>query len=1143
MKLFPEETEEQSKPGDQRNLDLFNFSPVPMFVYDTQSLRFLAANEAAQKELGYTLEEFLTKTVRELWPKEDIPLMEIHIKTKVSKGLPNKATVRFIKKSGEVIFVDAESRPLSSWKKNARIISATNVTEKLSSEAALIESRDQFQSLLQTVEGIVWEAEAETLRFNFVNDYAREILGFGPEEWLNDPQFLQNHIHPDDKEIISAYKSSEISACGSFTRDYRMIRADGETVWIRDNVSLFKTGGGTEKLRGLMVDITTAKRTAEFERLEKDIFELNAKKDISTTDILNYYTRGIEKLFPKMFCSIMHVREQKLYNWASPSLPKAYSDELEGISIGENIGSCGTAAFFKKQVIVTEIETDKRWKNYRGQALQHGLKACWSNPISNSRDEVIATFALYYGKAKAPNKDELKIIERSTYVLQVILENRQYSEDLKESALLIAQNESRLRNLVDSQTNYVIRTDINGRYTYYNRKYKEDFGWLYDQKDFTGYDSIISVVPYHRKNIEKTIEDCLNHPNTVYSVEIDKLAQSGGIKSTYWHFICLTGSDNHPSEIQCIGIDVSDRKKAEEALTINNERYAYVNRATNDAIYDWEIETDRIEWGDAFYRVFGYRAGEKENQRKWEEMVHPDEVEFVKKSMNEALTNPEQHNWTEEYRFERSDGTYAYVEENGYILRDQNEKAIRMIGVLRDITDRKIAETELEASRERYSNLFHLSPQPMFVYDLSTFKFLDVNQATINHYGYSREEFLSMSIYDIRLPEDFLQLDKILADEVKRGVSHSGISSHVKKSGEIILVNTKGNSIVYDDREARIVVAVDNTAKIKAEEALLESERRFKTLIQDGSDLITITEPGGKLKYVSPTVERFLNMKAGDLTGKNAFDFIYEEDRKKVLKRYALLANHKRVELAPYRFINGNNEIRWAETTITDMRNDAAINGIIANSRDITLRMEKDIKIKEHLDRYNTVSKATSDAIWDANMITGELVWNHGIKGIFGHSDVIQNYQWWHDHVHPEDVQRVTELIKQVIQQKEARWTSEYRFRCGDGSYKFVLDRGFVNYNDSGQPLRMTGSMQNITDRVNYINAIEQHNMLLSEIAWTQSHNVRAPLANIMALISLLKEPEHNRETKDLLLSYLEVSADGLDQVIRSIISKSKIDL
>jgi len=577
----------------------------------------------------------------------------------------------------------------------------------------------------------------------------------------------------------------------------------------------------------------------------------------------------------------------------------------------------------------------------------------------------------------------------------------------------------------------------------------------------------------------------------------------------------------------------------EAALQKSNERYKYVNLATNDAIYDWNIMSDNIEWNHAFH-LYGYRPEDKFSIESWKELLHPEDRPELVRSLYAALEDKSVYTWSDEYRMKRLDGQYSDIEGNGYILRDNHGTANRMIGVLRDVSARKVAEAELETLKDTYSDLFQLNPMPMWVFDYQTLMFLDVNDAAVNHYGYTKAEFLSMSIQAIRPLEDADKFFQTIKNEVRPGLSHSMIVRHQKKYGEIIVVKMMGNSIRYGSKAARIAVALDITEKIKFQQALIDSERRFKTLIQESSDFIAVLDSEGTYKYVSPPVERLLGIKPEQLIGQNAFEAIYESDRETLSLQLQNLSEKNCIKVAPYRIVDQEGKTQWMETIITDLRNDPAIDGIVCNARVVTDRVEQELKIKEHLERFNAVSKATSDVIWDFNIVTGDVLWNHGIKAIFGYDELEVDFQWWYDRVHPADVERVTAVVNHNVEHKLSRWTSEYRFRCADGTFKYVLDRGFLIFDEgNGKVLKMIGALQDISDRVAYTKTIEAHNRRLKEIAWSQAHLVRGPLTSILGLTQLLKDPTTEEATRDAIIAYLDRSAAQLDETIKAIISKS----
>lgn len=1109
-------------------LDLFDFSPVPMWVYNIDNLCILAANKAALTDYGYTLSEFLDTTVRILWPETEVPRMEEMISKKVKRDLPNRATVKHITKSGEIISVNIHSVSLPSWGKNARIVAAIDVSQRMRDEQAVKKNRDRLKSLLQTTNGIVWEAEPESHHFSYVSSYVEQILGYSTSQWLTDANFYKNHILPEDLDWVLKTRNSQLEIGKTYSLEYRMIHSEGHIVWLRDTFTPI-IQDDKASLRGLIIDISEARRAMAIDQLDKEILTSSADDSYSFGDVLKRYIIGIEEQFPGLNYSLMQMNGGGLSDLASPSVPKAIISASETLT---DIACMNSAADI--------VESSSKWREFRSTVLNHEFSSVLKFPIHDSEENVVAVFFVYHNRVAELGLEEINIIERVTALLRLILERKQYSRGLKETTLMMLQSQELARF---GNWSWDIRTDT---VTWSDTLYSI-YGLTAGSIPPTFLEYLNLVHPEDRQNSFKTIQDLLiNGEDKTFDERM--VRPSGEVRYVKTWAKLVYGESGIAEKMVGACLDITESKQIQNELSESKaeiqkmlNRYLYVNKATSDAIYDWDIDTNIVEWGDSFSRLFGYKTfPDISTLNQWFQLVHQEDIQAMTNSLQKALENINQDRWSAIYRIKKEAGDYAFVEENGYILRDEENRARRMIGVVRNITDRKNAERDLRLSNDKYTDLFHLSPLPLLVYDLNTLEILDVNKAALDHYEYSVEEFLSFTLRDIRPPEDVAILDELIKKHVKTGHVHSSFTRHVKKSGKIILVNTKGNSINYKGRDARIVVAIDNSEKIKAEESLRQSERRFKTMIQEGSDLIVILNNSGNISYVSPNISRMFNLGATNVILTSPFDYIHEDDQPIVRNQLWNIRKDETVKISPYRIRLRSGEIRWLETIITNKSHDPAIGGIIANSRDVTSRMKSMIKTKELLDRYNAVSKATSDAIWDANLLTEKIIWNHSLTQIFGYEDLQTSVEWWRDHLHPDDFVRVTSLIEDQLNSKETRWTSEYRFRCADGNYKTVLDRGFIIFSDSGTPLRMIGCIQDVTERVAYINAIENHNEKLREIAWMQSHLVRAPLARILGISEILSGGYNNPEEINEMLSYLTMSAVELDDIIKNIVDKSR---
>ena len=192
-------------------------------------------------------------------------------------------------------------------------------------------------------------------------------------------------------------------------------------------------------------EVTLRKKQEALLALEKKVLELNTSKSGSLRDVLNYFLKGIQQLFPGMYCSVLTLDEDgsSVRLLSAPGLPAIYAHAIDGLPIGPRAGSCGTAMYRKTTVIVSDIATDPLWEGHRDFTLRFGLRACWSIPVLNSRNEVLAAFAVYYTTIKSPTAAEMDTFERIANLVTIIIESKKAEEKLLQQELdkqkLIAQ--------------------------------------------------------------------------------------------------------------------------------------------------------------------------------------------------------------------------------------------------------------------------------------------------------------------------------------------------------------------------------------------------------------------------------------------------------------------------------------------------------------------------------------------------------------------------------------------------------------------------------------------------------------------------------------------------------------------------------
>ncbi|HQQ71967.1 MAG TPA: PAS domain-containing protein, partial [Alicycliphilus sp.] len=179
----------------------------------------------------------------------------------------------------------------------------------------------------------------------------------------------------------------------------------------------------------------------------------------------------------------------------------------------------------------------------------------------------------------------------------------------------------------------------------------------------------------------------------------------------------------------------------QQELRTGEERLQHLARTTADALWDWDLLTDAMCWNEGMERLFGVSVDSlPPDSRSWTLRLHPDDALWVQQSRQAAIHGTDEF-WSAQYRFQRQDGSYAWVDDRGFVLRAADGRGVRMVGGLNDISGQRQAG-------QQYRCMFSEHPQPMWVCDQASLRLLAVNQAMVRHYGYQEGELLSM---DMRL--------------------------------------------------------------------------------------------------------------------------------------------------------------------------------------------------------------------------------------------------------------------------------------------------------------------------------------------------------------------------------------------------------
>ena len=251
--------------------------------------------------------------------------------------------------------------------------------------------------------------------------------------------FLQR-VHPEDLVLVKETVERAARDGKDFEYEYRLMMPDRSVKHVHVVARALSETSGAIQFLGTVMDITERKRAESLLAGEKRLLEMVAR-GYSLAKILDSLCLLVEEQAPDVLASILLLDSngKQLRHGGAPSLPKSYTDAIDGSEIGPSMGSCGTAAYFGKQVIVSDIAKDPLWANFHELAMTHSLRACWSTPIFSAEGKVIGTFAMYYREPRSPSSRDQDVIGQITHLAGVAIQHKLAEEALRRSEGYLAE--------------------------------------------------------------------------------------------------------------------------------------------------------------------------------------------------------------------------------------------------------------------------------------------------------------------------------------------------------------------------------------------------------------------------------------------------------------------------------------------------------------------------------------------------------------------------------------------------------------------------------------------------------------------------------------------------------------------------------
>jgi signal transduction histidine kinase/PAS domain-containing protein len=264
-------------------------------------------------------------------------------------------------------------------------------------------------------------------------------------------EFVLRRVHPEDIALVQQMISAASGDTTNLDFEHRIMMPNGLIKNLHVIAHAIRTCEGDIEFIGAVMDVSERKRREAQVTGEKRLLEMIARGG-PLQPILENLCRNGEKLAGNVLVSILLVSPdgKRLRHGAAPSLPKSYTEAIDGALIGPLAGSCGTAVYRREPVLVSDISTDPLWENYRDLALPLGLRACWSTPIFSTAREVVGTFALYSREPGLPTLEQRNVIEQMTHLAAVAIERERAEEALQVSAQLARGQAEALSRTLDA---------------------------------------------------------------------------------------------------------------------------------------------------------------------------------------------------------------------------------------------------------------------------------------------------------------------------------------------------------------------------------------------------------------------------------------------------------------------------------------------------------------------------------------------------------------------------------------------------------------------------------------------------------------------------------------------------------------------
>ena len=607
------------------------------------------------------------------------------------------------------------------------------------------------------------------------------------------------------------------------------------------------------------------------------------------------------------------------------------------------------------------------------------------------------------------------------------------------------------------------------------------------------------MVPVHsddRSRLEGAMRQYLAGETSEFEIENRVRHKDGSYRWMLTRGVAVRDAGGKPMRFVGTGVDITDRKRAEEALRASEVRFRALVQNSSDIISLFDAEGTVVYQSASIERLLGYRPEDRIGRNVFSDpIVHPDDLGAKRAFFDTALDRPGAP-VTAEFRLRHTDGSWRDIEAVGQnFLHDPGVAGI--VANYRDVTERKQAEQALRASEQRFRTFVDHAADAFFLHDEQG-RILDVNRRACESLGYARDELLGMTPTDFD-PDVTPALIEDLVRKLFAGEATAFESRHRRKDGTVFPVEVRGKAFWEGGQRFSVSLARDITDRKRAEEALRESEERFRGTFENAAVGIAHTSLDGRCLRVNEKLTAILGYTLEELCRLSWQDVTYAADMPASVEAFTAVLQGRCCSLEK-RYVRKDGSVIWAELSASLQRDAAGKPAyIIVVIQDISERKrleaelreardelerkvaERTAELRESEERYRVLIEVSPQTVWMGRADGSITYCNQWWFNYTGLTMEQTQGDGWAQVIHPDHREKIFAAWRHAAA-TGGDWNVEIPFRrAADGQYRWHLAKGLPVRDGQGRIVRWIGIASDIHDRREAEEALRESEAKLEE--------------------------------------------------------------